>query len=253
MLITNSPTKLDSIPFQTSKNNSAIVDYVAGVCGGIAVVFVGHPFDTCKTRLQTAPNGFYSNTIDCVQKTFNQEGFRGFYSGVFSPLYGQMFFRAASFATFRFMINTLSVDDSPPAASKLMFAGAFTGLCISFIETPIDLVKTKLQTQIFAAKLNPGQKPDFSTVRECVKYLVERNGVRALWQGLVPTVIRNIPANAVFFPVNELVKREFATKRGCNVNELQVHHRLIAGACAGLSYWIGTYPLDAIKAHVQSR
>ena len=25
------------------------------------------------------------------------------------------------------------------------------------------------------------------------------------------------------------------------------------GACAGLSYWVGTYPLDAIKGFVQSR
>ena len=35
------------------------IDYVAGVCGGIAVVLIGHPFDTTKTRLQTSPPNFY--------------------------------------------------------------------------------------------------------------------------------------------------------------------------------------------------
>ena len=50
------------------------IDYVSGVCGGIAVVLVGHPFDTTKTRLQTAPQGFYSGTIDCVKKTLKWEG-----------------------------------------------------------------------------------------------------------------------------------------------------------------------------------
>lgn len=65
-----------------------IVDYIAGVAGGVAVVLVGHPFDTTKTRLQTAPHGFYTDTMDCVKKTFHREGFKGFYSGINSPLAG---------------------------------------------------------------------------------------------------------------------------------------------------------------------
>ena len=32
--------------------NEVLINYVSGVCGGIAVVLVGHPFDTTKTRLQ---------------------------------------------------------------------------------------------------------------------------------------------------------------------------------------------------------
>jgi solute carrier family 25 (mitochondrial carnitine/acylcarnitine transporter), member 20/29 len=58
-----------------------VTEYVAGVAGGVVVVFVGHPFDTTKTRLQTSPEGFYRGTIDCVKKTLRREGFGGFYSG----------------------------------------------------------------------------------------------------------------------------------------------------------------------------
>ena len=57
-------------------------DYLAGVAGGVAVVLIGHPFDTVKTRLQTSPLGIYHGTVDCVQKTFRQEGAKGFYSGI---------------------------------------------------------------------------------------------------------------------------------------------------------------------------
>ena len=57
-------------------------DYLAGVAGGVAVVLIGHPFDTIKTRLQTSPGGVYNGTIDCVRKTFQQEGSKGFYSGI---------------------------------------------------------------------------------------------------------------------------------------------------------------------------
>lgn len=65
-----------------------LTDIVAGTCGGLAVVLVGHPFDTTKTRMQTAPNKFYSGTIDCVRKTYQWEGLRGFYAGICSPLAG---------------------------------------------------------------------------------------------------------------------------------------------------------------------
>lgn len=65
-----------------------LVDIFAGTMGGIAVVLMGHPFDTTKIRLQTAPAGFYKNTMDCVQKTFKWEGIGGFYAGIGSPLAG---------------------------------------------------------------------------------------------------------------------------------------------------------------------
>jgi solute carrier family 25 carnitine/acylcarnitine transporter 20/29 len=51
-----------------------IAEYLSGVAGGIAVVLVGHPFDTTKTRIQTAPPGFYSSTVDCLKKTIKREG-----------------------------------------------------------------------------------------------------------------------------------------------------------------------------------
>lgn len=112
-----------------------IVDIIAGTIGGIAVVLVGHPFDTTKTRLQTAPPGFYKNTLDCVQKTIQWEGLKGFYKGVFSPLSGQMFFRACSFTSFYATVKLLQQDENEQLSSfKLMIAGAVTGLFISTIE-----------------------------------------------------------------------------------------------------------------------
>ena len=93
-----------------------VVDYLAGVAGGVAVCFVGHPFDTIKTRLQTSPSGFYQGTMDCVRKTVRKEGFAGFYSGVMSPLVGQMFFRAFSFMWERTIIESLIDNPIKPSA-----------------------------------------------------------------------------------------------------------------------------------------
>ena len=231
-----SPCELAALPGM----ERALIDYVAGVAGGVAVVVVGHPFDTTKTRLQTSPRGFYSGPLDCVRKTLSAEGLRGFYAGMLSPLVGQMvrprlqlahhplqFFRAASFSIFHTSVQWVSGQGGSghlrrvqPTNGQLMVAGGLTGGLISLIEvnpcscshynrlqTPIDLVKTKLQIQIFSAKHSV--QPSYSSVSGCLQYIVGRHGWRALWQGWTGTLFRNVPANALFFP-GELVSSPFS-------------------------------------------
>jgi len=43
------------------------------------------------------------------------------------------------------------------------------------------------------------------------------------------------------------MKRWQAQRDGIAIKDLSLTQRLLAGACAGLSYWIGTYPLDVVK------
>lgn len=56
----------------------------SGTIAGIAVCFVGHPFDTLKVRLQTQPihNPVYRGVTDCFLKTLRWEGIGGLYKGV---------------------------------------------------------------------------------------------------------------------------------------------------------------------------
>jgi solute carrier family 25 carnitine/acylcarnitine transporter 20/29 len=227
-----------------------LVDYLAGVAGGVAVCFVGHPFDTIKTRLQTSPDGFYSGSIDCIRQTWKREGFWGFYSGVMSPLAGQMFFRAASFFTFyRVQAYFVRQEGGTTSDGSLFIAGGITGLVISAIETPIDLVKTKLQIQVF----RPASETKYTNVTQACRWITTNYGARALWQGWSATAIRNIPANAVFFPTNEIMKGKIAANNNIAIKDLELHHRLIAGATGGACYWIGMYPLDRIKGVVQAQ
>lgn len=101
-----------------------------------------------------APRGFYKSTLDCFKKTLKWEGVKGFYSGIWSPLAGQMFFRATSFATFHNTalllqrmsgnipsgfgslneLETVAYVDNVRTANTLLVAGAVTGFAISFVE-----------------------------------------------------------------------------------------------------------------------
>ena len=58
----------------------------------IRFIHVNSPFDTVKVRLQTQPsvNPVYAGVMDCIRKTLQWEGPKGFYKGVASPLAGQV-------------------------------------------------------------------------------------------------------------------------------------------------------------------
>ena len=72
-----------------SAGASQIRSFVAGGFGGVCAVVVGHPFDLCKVRLQTAEKGVYSGAIDVVKKSIAKDGLRrGLYAGVSAPLVG---------------------------------------------------------------------------------------------------------------------------------------------------------------------
>lgn len=56
-----------------------VKNFIAGGFGGICLVFIGHPPDTIKVRLQTIPipkqgqQPIYQGTVDCLNKTIRNE------------------------------------------------------------------------------------------------------------------------------------------------------------------------------------
>jgi solute carrier family 25 carnitine/acylcarnitine transporter 20/29 len=75
----------------TSPSQSNYRGFVAGVFSGIAKLAVGHPFDTIKVRLQTAPRSQFRGPLECLTQTLRREGFSGLYKGATPPLVGWMF------------------------------------------------------------------------------------------------------------------------------------------------------------------
>jgi solute carrier family 25 carnitine/acylcarnitine transporter 20/29 len=51
--------------------------------------------------------------------------------------------------------------------------------------------------------------------------------------------------------VYEIAKDSFAKYEGIKTSEITLGTKLTSGACAGLAYWVCTYPLDVVKAQMQ--
>jgi len=60
--------------------------FIAGSFSGCALVLAGHPFDTIKVRVQTAPQGQFKGPLNCLLTTIRREGPLAVYKGVTPPL-----------------------------------------------------------------------------------------------------------------------------------------------------------------------
>lgn len=67
------------------------------------------------------------------------------------------------------------------------------------MQSPFDFIKTRLQCQIFEHQKNASFVPKYNKVMECARYMIVNHGFMTLYRGFSGTLIRNIPANAVFF------------------------------------------------------
>ena len=227
---------------------------VSGTAGGIAVVAVGHPFDTVKVRLQSQSitKPIYSGAFDCVKKTLAWEGVGGLYKGVASPLAGQMLFRATLFSAFGESKRWLgtNADGTTRELTNIDYykAGMMTGFVAAFTEAPIDFYKSQIQVQILRLRADPTYKPPYTSVVECVKSTLKTSGVRGPFQGLGPTILRNTPANAVYLGSFEVMKKKMAEVKECKVSELSAPLVIGAGGFGGVLYWLCIYPVDVIKS-----
>ena len=108
--------------------------------GGIQVIF-GQPFDLVKTRVQS--NGFnnksYSNIIKNI---YYKEGFLGFYKGVRAPLLSNCIINGVMFHSNHYINKNILKNNS-----NHYYSGAISGFISSFIISPFELVKNRIQIE----------------------------------------------------------------------------------------------------------
>jgi hypothetical protein len=135
-------------------------------------------------------------------------------------------------------------------------AGAITGTATSFVEGPIDMFKSQVQVQILAERstttsattsaTTPSTQPKYKGVFDCARIITKTYGIRGVYQGLSSVLLRNSPATAVYFGMNQETRLLLAGESRA-VESLSSGELLFAGGVAGFLYWALSYPADVIK------
>lgn len=267
----NTKRKMKKTKFHLVKNHDFhqkkeipqfLIDLFAGSFAGFGLVVSAFPLDTLKVKIQTSHiadkhNHHHTSIIGVTKKLFAEEGIFGFYAGMLSPLIGTIFINSYSFLVFnilgRKIFKTSNFDEL--SIPKIMCFSAVSGLFLSFIDTPFDLIKCKMQhggirEQLTHCNLNTTEK--FKSYHCCTE-VVQKFGFKSLYQGYLATLIRDIPSVSAYFVSYYASRKYFLNRRKKNnksikLNQLEI---LASGGIAGICYQF-FYPLDLIKSIMQS-
>jgi mitochondrial ornithine carrier protein len=236
---------------------------VAGVVGK----YIEYPFDTVKVRLQSQPDHLplrYAGPIDCFRQSIRADGLLGLYRGISAPLVG-----AAAETSSLFLFENigrellyssgLSSRERGLSLPALWLTGAFSGVFASFVLTPIELVKCRIQAPVVTeGRPSPPLRP-LPVIRDILRH----EGLHGFWHGQMGTLIREGGGSAAWFGAKETTTAMFYRLRAqAATSELEkadilakplpLWQQAMAGASAGVSYNFLFFPADTIKSRMQT-
>uniref|UniRef100_A0A1B0CCH1 Mitoferrin n=2 Tax=Lutzomyia longipalpis TaxID=7200 RepID=A0A1B0CCH1_LUTLO len=158
---------------------------------------ISNPTEVIKQRLQMY-NSPYNSVIQCMKTVYRTEGMKAFYRSYFTQLVMNLPYQAIHFSTYEFFQNKLNKDHhyNPPVH---MFAGGAAGAAAAAFTTPLDVVKTLLNTQETSVGTTKG-------MTDAVKKIYERAGPLGFFKGLMPRVLYSMPATAICWSTYEFFK-----------------------------------------------
>jgi solute carrier family 25 2-oxodicarboxylate transporter 21 len=172
---------------------------LTGAAAGATEAFVVVPFELVKIRLQDRAQAHcYTSGFDCVTKIIRHEGFTAFFQGLESTVWRHVVWNAGYFGSV-FQIRALM----PPAESKGqktrndLIAGSVGGSIGTLLNTPLDVVKTRIQS---TSRLE-GTTAKYNWAWPALRTIYIEEGYRSLYKGLVPKLVRFCPGGGILLVV----------------------------------------------------
>lgn len=182
--------------------------FLAGAAAGAIQCIICCPMELAKTRMQMQGTGekkkssrkLYKNSLDCLERIYNREGLRGVNRGMVTTLIRETPGFGVYFLSYDVLTRRLGCEpDDRYMIPKLLFAGGMAGIASWLSTYPVDVIKSRLQAD------GVGGVNQYSSIADCVRQSVRREGYMVFTRGLTSTLLRAFPVNAATFATVTLV------------------------------------------------
>ena len=159
------------------------------------------PLDVVKQRLQLA-NSPYNGVMDCISTTLRKEGVKAFFKSYNTTVIMNVPFVSIHFASYESCKKMLRKSPEDEGLVTQVTAGGIAGGAAALFTNPLDVVKTRLQTDSRA-------KYTTTSSWQVLRNIVREEGSGALMHGIRPRVLFHIPAAAISWMTYESCKKFF--------------------------------------------
>ncbi|PQE26919.1 calcium dependent mitochondrial carrier protein [Rutstroemia sp. NJR-2017a BVV2] len=190
----------------------AINPYSRFAAGGVAGIM-------SQMQCETVKGGLHGNALIAAtaKKMYAQGGFRSAYRGLTMGLIGMFPYSAIDLATFETLKGILTrrnarrlgceEEDALPGPFATGCIGAFSGAFGASVVYPLNVLRTRLQAQ--GTVLHP---PTYTGIVDVTRKTIRNEGVRGLFKGITPNLLKVVPAISITYVVYESAKKTLHLK-----------------------------------------
>ncbi|CAL1587813.1 unnamed protein product [Knipowitschia caucasica] len=206
-------------------------------CNGLMDhIYVCENGSHCSSWYKTPTH--FTGTLDAFVKITRSEGLRSLWSGLPPTLVMAVPATVIYFTCYDQLRDFLRFGLGFQGSYVPLVAGALARLGAVSVISPLELVRTKLQSR----------RLSYRELRVCIRSAVAQDGLLSLWRGWGPTVLRDVPFSALYWFNYELVKAEMCERYRSPPN---FSISFASGAVSGAIAAILTLPFDVVKTHRQ--
>ena len=173
---------------------------------------------------------------ETIRKTYYEHGIRGFYYGMTPPLLATGFINTLLWGMQFNLVELITPKGQLSNTKHVMQAAVISGLAISIVVTPMELVKSKLQ-------IGRGDRGSLEVIRETV----HRSGISGMYRGLSAVALVRA-SNWAYFGSYAMVQNLLSSIPGAPKSRQA--NAVIAGGCSGVCFWFVAFGFDVIKARM---
>jgi len=176
--------------------DSLSAQFRAGMIAGGCQAVVVSPMELVKSQLQVqgATSGmgarYFTSPLDCCRQLLRRQGPRGLMRGYWITVVREVPAFGIYFSTYE-ILTTAMAGDGRKTLPQMLLAGGLAGVASWVFTYPIDVVKTRIQTDGMSGI------QQYEGYVSCVRQTVQREGWQALMRGVNSASIRAFPTNAV--------------------------------------------------------
>jgi len=180
-----------------TRTESLIAGAGAGACEAIVAVT---PMETIKVKFihdLWSPSPKYKGFFHGVREIVKEAGFSGIYKGLVPTILKQSSNQAIRFVVYNEITGWMRKGrDSNLTPFHTLFAGALAGAASVFGNTPIDVVKTRMQSL---------EAQKYKGTWDCIKTIAKHEGLKAFYKGTTPRLVRVCLDVALTFTLYEAI------------------------------------------------
>jgi len=173
----------------------------SGACATIASDALMNPFDVIKQRMQVH-GSTYKNIAECATQVWRAEGLRAFYVSYPTTLAMTVPFTSLQFMAYESLSKVINPGQRYDPVTHCVAGGVAGGIAAGFT-TPLDVIKTLLQTRGTATD---SQLRNAKGLWEAAVIVKQRSGWGGFFKGIQPRVITAVPSTAICWSAYELMK-----------------------------------------------